>query len=70
MSRIKERVRTLHGDLMPVGLYISFAKAWPAAKEFMETEGHTGPRNVQPVAEGPLNRPSCWKYASRLSGSA
>jgi hypothetical protein len=24
---------------MPVGLYIPFAKAWPAVKEFIETEG-------------------------------
>lgn len=31
-------VETLHGDLMPVGLYIPFRKAWPAVKEFLETE--------------------------------
>ena len=31
--------RTLHGDLMPAWLYISFRDAWPPVKEFMETDG-------------------------------
>ncbi len=39
MSRIKDWVRTLHDDPMPIGLYIPFAKAWEAVKEFMATEG-------------------------------
>lgn len=39
MSRIKEWVRSLHDDPLPVGLFIPFPKAWLAVKEFMETEG-------------------------------
>lgn len=39
MRRLNEHVRTMHGDRMPVGLYIPFATAWKAVKEFIETEG-------------------------------
>ena len=39
MSRIREWVRTLHGDARPIGLYIPFAEAWKAVKEFIETDG-------------------------------
>ena len=39
MSRIKEWLRTLQGDLRPVGLFIPYAHAWPAVKEFMERDG-------------------------------
>lgn len=39
LSKLRQWVRTLHDDPMPVGLYIPFAKAWLAVKEFMETEG-------------------------------
>ena len=31
--------RTLHSDLRPAELYIPFSDAWPAVKEFMETDG-------------------------------
>jgi len=46
MSRIREWVRTLHGDLMPIGLYIPFAEAWKAVKEFMETNGEL-PKSIE-----------------------
>jgi hypothetical protein len=39
LSKLKQWVRTLHDDPMPVGLYIPFAKAWLAVNEFMETDG-------------------------------
>ncbi|MFT4275909.1 MAG: hypothetical protein QM576_06075 [Rhodopseudomonas sp.] len=39
MSRIREWLRTLQGDLRPIGLFIPYAKAWPAVKEFMERDG-------------------------------
>ena len=39
MTRIREWVRSLHDDPLPVGLFIPFPKAWLAVKEFMETEG-------------------------------
>ena len=39
LSRLSVWVRTRHSDLNPVGLYIPFRDAWPAVKEFMETDG-------------------------------
>ncbi|MGP9811875.1 hypothetical protein ACTZWT_10220 [Rhodopseudomonas sp. NSM] len=39
MSRIREWLRTLHDDLRPIGLFIPYAQAWPAVKEFMERDG-------------------------------
>lgn len=45
MSRLKECVRTMHGDDMPVALFIPFAEAWKAVKEFIETEGQL-PRSI------------------------
>ena len=38
-TRLKEWVRTTHDDLRPVGLYIPFEKAWPAVKDFMDSNG-------------------------------
>jgi hypothetical protein len=46
LSRLKEWVRTLHNDPMPVGLYIPFAKSWLAVKEFIETEGQL-PKSIE-----------------------
>ena len=39
LSRLNETVKTEHGDLMPVGLFISFGTAWKAVKEFIERDG-------------------------------
>ena len=39
LSRVGEWVRTLHGDAMPIGLYLPFAEAWQAVKEFIESDG-------------------------------
>ena len=39
LNRLREWVRSLHGDPMPVGLYIPYERAWIAVKEFMETDG-------------------------------
>ena len=39
LSRLGEWVRTLHGDARPIGLYIPFAEAWQAVKEFIESDG-------------------------------
>lgn len=39
LSEPRQWVRTLHDDPMPTGLYVPFAKAWLAVKEFMETDG-------------------------------
>lgn len=53
MSRIKEWVRTLHDDAMPVGLFIPFPEAWKAVKEFIETEGAL-PKSIEWVANDDL----------------
>ena len=39
LSKLRQWVRTLHDDPMPVGLFIPFDHGWLAVKEFMETEG-------------------------------
>jgi hypothetical protein len=49
LSRLKEWVETMHGDLMPVGLYIPFESAWRAVKEFMEKDGAL-PKNIEWIA--------------------
>jgi hypothetical protein len=36
-SRLREWVRTMHGDLIPVGMFIPFEVAWTAVKQFIET---------------------------------
>ena len=39
LSRLRELVDTVHGDRIPLGLYIPFDTAWKAIKEFIETDG-------------------------------
>ena len=53
MSRIREWVRTLHADARPVGLYIPFAEAWKAVKEFIETDGEL-PKSIEWIANKDL----------------
>jgi immunity protein Imm1 of predicted polymorphic toxin system len=55
LTRLREFVRTLHGDPMPVGLYIPFDKAWLAVKEFLETDGEL-PKSIEWVANDDLPR--------------
>lgn len=53
MSHLKEWVRTLQGDLRPIGLFIPFPAAWNAVKEFMETDGRL-PKSIEWVANRDL----------------
>jgi hypothetical protein len=53
MGRIGEWVRTLHGDPMPIGLYIPFEEAWKAVKEFIETDGEL-PKSIEWVENATL----------------
>jgi hypothetical protein len=39
LSRLRDWVRTVHGDLMPIGLFIPYEDAWKAVKEFIGTNG-------------------------------
>jgi hypothetical protein len=39
LRRLREWVETRHGDLMPIGLFIPFERAWIAVKEFIESDG-------------------------------
>ena len=53
MSRLKEWVRNLHNDPLPVGLFIPFPKAYDAVKEFIETDGQL-PKCIEWVANKDL----------------
>lgn len=53
LSRLRGWVRTTHDDPMPAGLYIPFAKAWLAVKEFMDTEGQL-PNSIEWVKNSDL----------------
>ncbi len=53
LDRLNEYVRTLHNDPMPVGLYIPYAQAWKAVKEFMETDGAL-PKSIEWIANTDL----------------
>ncbi|MBL8565034.1 MAG: hypothetical protein JNM89_04890 [Hyphomicrobiaceae bacterium] len=46
MSKLKTWVRSLHDTPLPIGLFIPFAEAWKAVKEFMETEGQF-PKSIE-----------------------
>jgi hypothetical protein len=53
LTKLREWVRTLHNDPMPVGLFIPFETAWPAVKEFIETDGNL-PKSIEWVANSDL----------------
>jgi hypothetical protein len=53
LTRLNEWVWTVHGSLMPIGLYIPFERAWLAVKEFMETDG-TLPKSIEWMADADI----------------
>jgi hypothetical protein len=53
LERLGERVQTLHGDLLPVGLFVPFPTAWKAVKEFLETDGAL-PKSIEWIADKDL----------------
>jgi hypothetical protein len=53
LTKLREWVRTLHNDPMPVGLFIPYEKAWLAVKEFIETDGAL-PKSIEWVANSDL----------------
>jgi hypothetical protein len=53
LSRIGEHTRTLHDDLILIGLCIPFEKAFAAVKEFLETDGAL-PQCIEWIADRDL----------------
>ena len=53
VTKLRQWVRTLHDDPMPVGLFVPFAKAWLAVREFMATEGQL-PKGIEWVKNSEL----------------
>ncbi len=53
LERLREWAHTLHGDLLPVGLFVPFPTAWKAAKEFLENEG-ARPTSIEWIANKDL----------------
>jgi hypothetical protein len=49
VSRLREWVRSVHGDLLPVGLFVPYETAWKAVKEFVETDGEL-PKSIEWIA--------------------
>jgi hypothetical protein len=52
-ARLRERVRSMHDTVLPVGLFIPFDKAWTAVKEFIETDGKL-PKSIEWIANRDL----------------
>jgi hypothetical protein len=46
VSRLREWVRNVRGDPMPIGLFIPFEVAWRAVKEFIEGDGRL-PKSIE-----------------------
>ena len=53
LNRLREWVRNLHNDPLPVGLFIPFKSAWLAVKEFIETNGQL-PKSIEWIANKDL----------------
>jgi hypothetical protein len=53
LGRILENVRTPYDLPLPIGLFIPFEQAWPAVREFVETDGEL-PTAIAWVAEHEL----------------
>jgi hypothetical protein len=53
LNRLDEMMMNTHGDILPIGLFIPFERAWEAVKEFIETDGHP-PASIQWIANKDL----------------
>ena len=53
LSRLRDLVRSTHDDPLPIGLFIPFAQAWRAVKEFIETDGAL-PKSIEWIANRDL----------------
>ena len=50
VRRLLEHVRSAHGTLLPIGLFVPFSEAWKAVKEFIETDGGL-PKSIEWIAD-------------------
>jgi hypothetical protein len=55
LRRLRHRIRSRQGTLLPVGLFIPHGTAWKAVKEFMETDGEL-PTSIEWIANRDLPR--------------
>lgn len=53
LSRLLEFVRSMHGTPLSIGLFVPFKTAWPAVKEFVETDGQL-PKSIEWIASRDL----------------
>ncbi|MCC6777556.1 MAG: hypothetical protein IT537_13135 [Hyphomicrobiales bacterium] len=53
LSRLRQWIRSAHGDLLAIGLFIPIDRAWRAVKEFIETDG-TLPRTIEWLSSAEL----------------
>jgi hypothetical protein len=55
LRRVREHVVSMHGTLLPIGLFVPFPVGWKAVKEFIETDGEL-PTSIEWVATSDLPR--------------
>ena len=53
LDRLSELTRDLHGDQLPVGLFIPYEAAWVAVKEFLDIDAQL-PKSIEWVASRDL----------------
>jgi hypothetical protein len=53
LSLLRQWVRSTHNTPLPVGLFIPYANAWKAVKEFIETDGKL-PKSIEWIANRDL----------------
>jgi hypothetical protein len=53
LRRLRDLVRSTHDTPLPIGLFIPFAKAWRAVKEFIESDGEL-PKSIEWIANRDL----------------
>jgi len=53
LNRLDEMMMGAHGDILPIGLFIPFERAWEAVKEFIQTEGRL-PTSIDWIANKDL----------------
>jgi hypothetical protein len=53
LKRLDKKIMNTHGDILPVGLFVSFERAWEAVKEFIEADGRL-PKSIDWIANKDL----------------